>query len=163
MVRSPRDGVTQRIGLAIATCGGSGYFPIAPGTVGSAVGLAVCLAVRAPGIPWLELAAIAVTIGAGAWAATVAEQALERRDPGPVVIDEVAGMLVTMALVPLSVATAAVGFLLFRALDVLKPFPADRLERAPRGWGIMLDDVVAGLYANLALQGLLRWQPGWFA
>lgn len=151
-----------RVALAIATCGGSGYFPIAPGTVGSAVGLVVFVAVRSAGLLWLEVAAIALTLGAGAWAATVAEQALDRKDPGPVVIDEVLGMLVTMLLVPLSLAAMAAGFLLFRLFDIIKPFPADRLERAPRGWGIMLDDLMAGVYANLVLQALLWFRPGWF-
>lgn len=151
-----------RVALAIATCGGSGYFPIAPGTVGSAVGLVVLFAVRSAGLLWLEVAVLVATLWAGAWASTVAEQALDRKDPGPVVIDEVLGMLVTMLLVPLSLAAMAAGFLLFRLFDIIKPFPADRLERAPRGWGIMLDDLMAGVYANLVLQAMLWFRPGWF-
>ncbi len=152
-----------RTALAIATCGGTGYFPIAPGTVGSAVGLVIFYGVRSVGLFWVELAAIVVTLVVGAWAATVAEAALDRKDPGPVVIDEVLGMLVTMLLVPSGVAAAVAGFLLFRVFDVVKPFPADRLERAPRGWGIMLDDLMAGVYANLVLQALIWLRPAWFA
>jgi phosphatidylglycerophosphatase A len=152
-----------RVALAIATCGGSGYFPIAPGTIGSAVGLVVFFAVRSAGWLSLEVAAIGLTLVAGAWAATVAEHALARKDPGPVVIDEVLGMLVTMVLVPATLGTVIAGFFLFRLFDVIKPFPADRLERAPRGWGIMLDDLMAGVYANLVLQGMVWFRPGWFA
>ncbi|MDP1569538.1 MAG: phosphatidylglycerophosphatase A [Vicinamibacterales bacterium] len=153
----------NRVGLIIATAGGSGYFPIAPGTIGSAVGVLVFLAVRAAGAWWFEAAALVTTLVVGAWASTVAEEALERKDPGPVVIDEVLGMLATMIFVPLSVATVAAGFLLFRVFDVLKPFPANRLERVPRGWGIMLDDLAAGVYANLVLQALVWFRPGGFA
>lgn len=152
-----------RVALAIATCGGSGYFPIAPGTVGSAVGLVLFFAVRSAGQLWIEVAAIALTLVAGAWAATVAEGALDRKDPGPVVIDEVHGMLVTMLLVPASLVAMAAGFFLFRFFDIIKPFPADRLERAPGGWGIMLDDLMAGIYANLVLQAMVWFRPGWFA
>lgn len=151
-----------RVALAIATCGGTGYFPIAPGTVGSAVGLVVFLGVRAVGAFWVELIAIAVTLVVGAWASTLTERALERKDPGPVVVDEVLGMLVTMLLVPATAATMVAGFLLFRLSDIIKPFPADRLEAAPRGWGVMLDDLMAGVYANLALQALVWFRPGWF-
>ena len=151
-----------RVALAIATCGGSGYVPIAPGTVGSAVGLAIFVGLRSLERPWVEVAAVALTLVTGAWAATVAETALQSKDPGPVVIDEVLGMLVTMLLVPAGVATAVIGFLLFRIFDILKPFPVDRLERVPRGWGIMLDDLMAGVYANLVLQALIWFRPGWF-
>lgn len=149
--------------LLIATCGGAGYFPLAPGTVGTAVGVGVFLAVRAAGHVGLEMAAIAVTLVAGAWAATVAEQALGRKDPGPVVIDEVLGLLVTMLFVPATPVAVLAGFLLFRVFDVIKPYPANRLERVPQGWGVMLDDLMAGVYANLVLQAALGLAPGWFA
>lgn len=152
-----------RVGLFIATCGGAGYFPIAPGTVGTAVGVGVFLAVRAAGHVGVETAAIVVTLVSGAWAATVAEQALGRKDPGPVVIDEVLGLLVTMLFVPATPVAVLAGFLLFRVFDVIKPYPANRLERVPRGWGVMLDDLMAGVYANLVLQAVLWLAPGWLA
>jgi phosphatidylglycerophosphatase A len=100
------------------------------------------------------LAIIAVVV-AGVWSGGVAEHHFGRTDPGQVVIDEVAGMLVTLFLNPVGWPGAACGFLLFRVADILKPFPARRLERLPGGLGIMADDVMAGLYANLALRVIL--------
>ena len=82
-------------------------------------------------------------------------------DPGPVVIDEVLGMLMTLALLPLSLTGVIAGFLLFRVLDVVKPFPAGRLEHAPRGWGIMLDDAMAGVYGHLVLRVCIWAWPAW--
>jgi phosphatidylglycerophosphatase A len=140
-----------RAGLAIATALGAGYAPLAPGTFGSAVGLLLWLAL--PDIHWAQLLAIAVTSVVGAWSGSVAEQHFNRRDPGQVVVDEVAGMMVTLAFNPLpSFAWAAAAFVLFRAADIVKPFPVNRLERLPGGIGIMADDLAAGVYANLALR-----------
>ncbi len=79
-------------------------------------------------------------------------------DPGRVVVDEMVGMWATLLWLPWNLGTAIAGFLLFRAMDVLKPYPARQLEGLPRGWGIMADDVMAGIYANLLLRvGLLVW------
>jgi phosphatidylglycerophosphatase A len=88
----------------------------------------------------------------GVWAAGKAEDSWGRTDPGQVVVDEVVGQMITLLLIP-SVTWKWLlgGFLLFRALDVLKPFPARQAERIPRGWGIMLDDVVAGVYGLVIL------------
>jgi phosphatidylglycerophosphatase A len=81
-----------------------------------------------------------------------------RKDPGIVVIDEVVGMWVSLLLLPFTPGTALAGFLLFRVMDVIKPWPARDLEHLPEGWGIMTDDVMAGLYANLLLRvGLVVW------
>jgi phosphatidylglycerophosphatase A len=82
-------------------------------------------------------------------------------DPGPVVIDEVLGMLLTLAWLPLSLTGVAIGFVLFRVLDVVKPFPARQFEQAPGGWGIMLDDAMAGIYGQLALRLCVWMLPGW--
>lgn len=152
-----------RLALFVSTAAGVGYFPIAPGTAGSAAGLLVFWAVRALGLPAAELAAIAVVLAGGAWAATITERATGVTDPGIVVIDEVLGMLVTLAWLPLGPATALAGFLLFRVFDVIKPFPARRLERVHGGWGIMLDDLAAGVYAHVALRALLVFFPGWLS
>jgi phosphatidylglycerophosphatase A len=103
-------------------------------------------------VPGADILAIAVIAGVGTWAAGRAERELGLKDPRPVVVDEVVGMLITLALVPWSVPAAIAGFLIFRAYDVGKPFPAGRLEGAPGGWGVMLDDMVAGLYANVTLR-----------
>jgi phosphatidylglycerophosphatase A len=152
-----------RLALFVSTAAGVGYFPIAPGTAGSAAGLVVFWALRASGLPAAELAAIAVVIVAGAWAATVTERTTGVTDPGIVVIDEVLGMLVTLAWLPFGPATALTGFLLFRVFDVIKPFPARRLERVHGGWGIMLDDLAAGVYAHVVLRLFLAFFPGWLS
>ena len=138
--------------LFIATAAFSGYAPFAPGTVGSAVGLLVWWATRPAGGAWVDLAVIAVLTVLGARAGTEAERHFAREDPGHVVIDEVVGMLVTIALLPVSWTGALVGFVLFRAFDVVKPWPASRFERLPGGVGIMADDIMAGVYAHLALR-----------
>ena len=150
-----------RLAVAIATAAFTGYFPIAPGTVGSAVGLLVFLAYRTIGGAMLEAAAIAGVCAVGTWAASRAEGHFGRRDPGHVVIDEVAGMLVTLAFLPVGPTGLLAGFLLFRLFDIVKPFPASRVEAWPRGWGIMADDVVAGLYAHVTLRALAWLAPAW--
>jgi phosphatidylglycerophosphatase A len=83
------------------------------------------------------------------------------KDPGIVVVDEVVGQWVTLATLPLTPLTAGLGFLLFRGMDIVKPWPARDLERVPGGWGIMADDVAAGVYAHLVLRVfLLVWPAG---
>ena len=143
--------------LAVATALGAGYAPIAPGTWGSAVGLLLWFAL--PSTIWIQALAIVAVLVAGVWSGGVAEHHFGRTDPGQVVIDEVAGMLVTLFLNPVGWIGAAGGFLLFRAADIVKPFPARRLERLPGGLGIMADDVMAGIYANLALRAILAFRP----
>src|SRR5262249_11912886 len=94
---------------------------------------------------------------AGCWAGTIAEDHFGRADPGQVVVDEVLGMLVTLFLNPVGWLGAILGFFIFRAADIVKPFPADRMERLPGGIGVMADDAIAAVYANLVLRLLLRW------
>ena len=151
----------NRIALALSTFGYVGFFPIAPGTAGSLAALALYALVRWVGDPLIEIATIFVVFAAGVWAATRTEAVLGTTDPGPVVIDEVLGMLVTLAGLPLSLSGVIVGFVLFRVLDIVKPFPAGRLEQAPQGWGIMLDDLMAGVYGHLALRLCLWLMPAW--
>lgn len=152
----------DRLGLFIATCGYLGYVPVAPGTFGSAAGLVLFYAVRSTGSGGVELAAIIVLFAVGIWSATVAEHHLGDVDPAPVVLDEVVGMLITLAFLPVSVTGAIVGFLIFRVLDVVKPWPSSRLERLPGGLGVMADDGMAAVYSNLAMRGLIAVTPGWF-
>jgi phosphatidylglycerophosphatase A len=151
----------RRLGVFIATCAHVGYAPVAPGTFGSAVGLVVYYLVRRQASTAVELGAIAVILVVGLWSATEAEHHFGGIDPGPVVIDEVIGMLITLALHPVNVAGAIVGFFIFRVLDVVKPWPARRLELLPGGFGVVLDDVMAGVYGNLLMWGLLRLLPLW--
>jgi phosphatidylglycerophosphatase A len=152
-----------RIPLALATFFGAGYSPVAPGTAGSLAAIPLVLLIRIASPMWAELAIIAVLFGAGGWSAAAAERLLACEDPGPVVIDEVVGMLVTMVAVPLSWPSLVAGFLAFRVMDIVKPYPARRLERLGGGLGIMADDVAAGVYANVVLQVLVRVRPEWFA
>jgi phosphatidylglycerophosphatase A len=152
----------DRVGLFIATCGYIGYAPVAPGTFGSAVGLAVFYAVRSTDSTGVELAAIIVLFAVGVWSATVAERHFGDVDPAPIVLDEVVGMLVTLAFLPVNATGAIVGFLIFRVLDVFKPWPSARFERLPGGLGVMADDGMAAVYGNLALRGLIAVTPGWF-
>ena len=150
----------RRLGLFIATCGYLGYAPIAPGTVGSAAGLVVFYAVRATGSALVETAAIIALFSVGIWSATVAERELGV-DPGPVVLDEVVGMLITLAFLPVGATGAIVGFFVFRVLDVVKPWPAGRFERLPGGLGVMADDGMAAVYGNVIMRGLIAVMPGW--
>jgi len=152
----------RRLGLFIATCGYLGYVPIAPGTFGSAAGLAVFYAVRSTGSVSVELAAIVVLFAIGVWSGTVAEHHFGGTDPGPIVLDEVVGMLITLALLPVNLTGAIAGFLIFRVLDVLKPWPAAGFEKLPGGLGVMADDGMAALYGNLLMRGLIALAPGWF-
>jgi len=152
-----------RLAVFVATVAYCGYFPIAPGTVGSAAGLLVYLLVWWTRSPAVEMTLILAVFAAGVWAATEAERFFGGIDPGPVVIDEVLGMLITLAFMPVGVATAIAGFVLFRIFDVIKPYPANRFERLHGGFGVMADDAMAAVYANLVLRGVVYLLPGWFA
>jgi len=152
----------HRLGLFLATCGYLGYAPIAPGTFGSAAGLALFFLVRSSGSVALELVLIAVLFAVGIWSGTVAEHHFGGIDPGPVVLDEVVGMLITLALLPVNTTGAIVGFLVFRVLDVVKPWPSARFEKLPGGLGVMADDGMAALYGNILMRGLIVVTPqGW--
>jgi phosphatidylglycerophosphatase A len=150
-----------RLAVFVATAGYSGYFPFAPGTVGSAVGLVVYLLVWWSRSPILEAALIVVLFAAGTWAGTIAERYFGGIDPGPIVLDEVVGMLITLAFIPVDVSGAIAGFFLFRLFDVLKPFPARRLENLHGGLGVMADDAMAAVYANISLRALIWAVPQW--
>ncbi len=150
-----------RLAVFLATVAYCGYFPIAPGTVGSAAGLVVYLLVWWTRSPIIEAGLMALTFAVGTWAATHAERYFGGIDPGPVVIDEVLGMLVALAFIPVGWSGALAGFFLFRVFDVIKPYPANRLERLHGGLGIMADDLMAGIYANLALRLLIWLLPAW--
>ena len=141
----------------IATAFGAGYSPIAPGTAGSAVALVILWLV-----PFSQTGVIvffvAVTI-IGTWAAHVVEAAVGDKDPGVIVVDEVAGMTLSVLALPSTPAVLVAGFVLFRVFDVLKPFPANVSQRLPGGAGVMVDDLIAGAYALALL--LLARRAGW--
>ena len=137
--------------MFIATGAGSGYLPKAPGTWGTLVGLLLWWPLAGLSLA-AYLAAVAVLFIVGVASAGAAEKILDRGDPGVVVIDEIVGVLIALAAVPLHPVAALAGFALFRLFDIAKPFPVGWLDRHLHGGlGIMLDDVAAGLYALLVL------------
>jgi phosphatidylglycerophosphatase A len=146
--------------ILIASGLGTGYSPVAPGTAGSAlgVGLAALYAwaggfVRFEGLIFPALILILFVVGV--WASGRAEVIYGQKDCGKIVIDEVVGMLITLYLLPATWLYLTLGFFMFRLFDIVKPFPARRIDqRLGGGLGVMLDDVVAGIYANLCLQAL---------
>ena len=146
----------RAFGVFIATGGYAGYVPVAPGTAGSLVGLGVHALVRWSGGCRLEVLVVSMIVVVGIWSASVGERHFGREDPGYIVIDEVAGMLVTLLWLPVTWLGALVGFLAFRVFDIFKPFPARSAERLPRGWGVMVDDLVAAVYGHLVVR-LLVW------
>jgi phosphatidylglycerophosphatase A len=148
-------GVLARL---LATGFGSGHAPVAPGTAGSAVGLLLFWPLAS--LPVLgQIVACVVGFVLGAYASTHLARELGRKDPGLAVVDEIVGMWVTLVGLPFGPTTALAGFVLFRVMDVVKPWPARDLERLPDGWGIMADDVAAGVYAHLALRVVLLVWP----
>lgn len=149
----------KTLALTIATVFGVGYAPFAPGTFGSAAGLVLWWLL--PPSPLVQASAIVCLFLAGSWSGTVAEHHFQRTDPGPVVVDEVMGMLITLFMNPVGWSGALAGFLVFRVADVIKPFPANRLEALPGGVGVMADDGMAAVYANLALR-LGLWAVGFW-
>jgi phosphatidylglycerophosphatase A len=152
----PRSALAS-VAAFVATGFGSGYSPIAPGTAGSLVGLLLFWPLRRlPGAIQVGVVVVCFLIGTAA-AASLARR-VGSKDPGIVVVDEVVGMWASLLFLPFTVGTAALGFVLFRVMDVVKPYPARQLEDLPGGWGIMSDDLMAGVYANLALRvALLVW------
>ena len=139
----------------ISTFFGAGNFPFAPGTFASfLVALIYYYLLYSLDAVWLGVV-IAFVFLIGVAAAGAHSRELERKDPKPVVIDEVCGQLIAYILVPAAAANVVAGFLLFRFFDVLKPYPIRKLEAFPRGWGIMADDVAAGILAAVILHGYL--------
>jgi len=152
----------RRLGLLIATCGYIGFVPVAPGTAGSAAGVALFYLIRGVEAAWAQPLLIAVLFVVGVWAASMTERVLGGIDPGPVVIDEVVGMLITLLWLPVTPLGALAGFLVFRVLDVVKPWPSRQLESLHGGLGIMSDDAMAAVYGHLLMRGLLWIAPaGW--
>jgi phosphatidylglycerophosphatase A len=138
--------------LTIATACGIGYAPFAPGTFGSAAGVALWAVLPSSAIA--HAVTILVLFVIGSWSSGVAEHHFGRTDPGQAVIDEVMGMLITLFMNPVGRWGALFAFLVFRAADIVKPYPANRLERLHGGIGIMADDAMAGVYANIAVRAV---------
>ena len=144
--------------MAIATGLYVGKIPKAPGTWGSMAALLPWLAIKDLSLA-AYLGVVLATFIVGFFAAGSAEKILDRPDAGPIVIDEIVGMFITLTLAPSHPAAWLMGFLLFRLFDITKPFPVSWFDRHIHGGiGIMMDDVIAGLYACISLQVL--WQLG---
>lgn len=145
----------DRLLMLIATGGGSGYLPMAPGTWGSAAGVLLWLGLGRLAPPAYGIALLALFL-IGVFSAGAAEKILDRSDPGAVVIDEIVGQLIVLALAPAKPWVICLGFLFFRFFDIIKPFPANWVDsHIHGGLGIMLDDVIAGLYGLAALQMII--------
>jgi phosphatidylglycerophosphatase A len=151
--------LVRKLQLAVASLGPCGYAPIVPATFASAV-LALVYAGLPPMAPALDGGVALATIVLGVWAADRAEREWGH-DARRIVIDEGAGMAVTLCAQPAGVMTALFAFFAFRFFDVLKPFPARRAEGLPGGFGVVADDVLAGVYANLAVRAA-TWALGRF-
>ena len=143
-----------KVSSFFATGFGSGYFPVASGTVGSFVGL---LFFFIPGFskPEILFPTIIITFFIGAVASSLVAKELRNTDPSIVVIDEIVGMWISMTFLEPSMIILLIAFILFRLFDIWKPFPVNSLEKVHGGWGIMLDDVAAGMYANIVLRIML--------
>ena len=137
----------------VATWFGTGLLPRAPGTFGTLAAVPVVLALWVPGSPWPPLLGAAVLTALGVAAADLVARRTGVEDAGEIVIDEVAGFAVACAFARPTAPTLVAAFAVFRALDVLKPWPLSALERLPRGFGVMADDVAAGLATALLVQG----------
>ena len=149
----------DRLIMFIATGAGSGYLPKVPGTWGSLAGIGLWYVLQ-PLPPALYLGVAAALFAVGTFCAGSAEKIVDLADPGIVVIDEIVGQLIALAAAPNHPGAALLGFVMFRLFDISKPFPANWLDRHIHGGlGIMLDDVVAALYALLVLQ--LIWKYVW--
>lgn len=151
------NSVGRTIGLGF----GSGLSPIAPGTSGSLAAVAVYFLITLAAGPFSIYVLAALVLGGsviGVWATGLLVTE-DESDPGRAVWDEFVGMWITCLFLPPTIPWLALAFVLFRAFDVVKPWPANRLERLPRGWGIMADDVVAGLYGAVLLNlAHLAWR-----
>jgi phosphatidylglycerophosphatase A len=145
----------EKLAHVLAVWFGCGLVPYAPGTAGTIGAIPLYLALRPLGWAAVAVAAVATTF-IGVWAASVVARDTRAKDPQKVVIDEVAGFLVTMLpAAPHGWRSVAVGFVLFRLFDQLKPWPARTAERRwPGGWGIVFDDVFAGIWGAAVLLGL---------
>lgn len=143
-----------KICVFYATGFGSGYFPIAPGTVGTAVAIPLTFLLKSYISPWLYILATIVIFFAGVYASTVSEKHFAKKDPGHVNIDEIAAYLAFMYFLPFDWFTVIAGFFIFRIMDIVKLWPTRKFEKFPGGWGIMLDDLFAALYTFLILIGI---------
>jgi phosphatidylglycerophosphatase A len=154
---APRRG--DRLALIVATWFGCGLVPRAPGTAGTLGALPLYGLLARLGGPWAVAAGAALVTALGVWASAAVVRQRGTPDPQIVCIDEVAGVLMVLAVAPPTAAGVIAAVVLFRVLDMTKPWPARRLEDLPGGWGVMMDDVAAGAWGALLVAGARRL--GW--
>ncbi len=139
----------------VATGCWTGFFPVASGTAGSLFALALYAAVPGFAGSWAAAAAAIAVLSILSVPAATAAEAEFGHDGGPIVVDEVVGQWIAVAALPATPKTLLVAFVFFRLFDILKPFPAGRSQRLPGGWGVLADDVIAGVYAAAATRAVL--------
>jgi phosphatidylglycerophosphatase A len=145
--------LNEKLIKLLATGFGSGLVPFAPGTFGTLVGVVICFLCLP--LPWvLRLLTVLALSALSIYVAQQAEKIYHKKDDQRIVIDEIIGFQITMLPVAISVLHLCVGFVLFRVFDILKPFPIGNLQRLPGGWGVVIDDVAAGIYAGVILFAL---------
>jgi phosphatidylglycerophosphatase A len=147
---------TKQVLIKLSATGlGLGYIPFAPGTFGTVLGVLICLLFKEGG-PWLYIVFTLIFIAASIGVSEAAEDIFGEHDSRKIVIDEIAGYLVTMIFIPSRLDLFIIGFVAFRFFDILKPFPVGYLDKKVKGGlGVVLDDVAAGVYANLTLWGYI--------
>ena len=140
--------------IKFLACGfGSGLLPVAPGTFGTLIGIPICLLCLP--LSWiLRLAVVLALMALAIYVAGRAEEIYQKKDDQRIVIDEIIGFQITMLPVAITILHLCVGFVLFRIFDILKPFPINNLQRLPGGWGVVIDDVAAGIYVGVILFAL---------
>lgn len=153
----------RKIFTLLGTMGGVGYVPILPGTAGTGIGVIIYLIFSKIGVlsnPLSYLVMLVIFVGAGVWISGRCNQYFKGNDNSSIVIDEVGGFLIAMFALPFSMRFLLLGFILFRTFDITKPFKIEKIQKLPGGWGIMADDIAAGILANLVLQAS-RMMLGW--
>lgn len=138
--------------LFLSSGGFIGNIPFAPGTFGSLLGLPLCFLLSKVSL-WVSFLFIVIFVALAIWVCNKAEQLIQEKDPGCIVIDEISGMMLSLAGIPFNLISAAAGFVIFRLLDIFKPFPIRAIEKKISGGaGIVLDDIAAGIISNIILR-----------
>jgi phosphatidylglycerophosphatase A len=148
--------LNEKLITFLATGFGSGLMPFAPGTAGTLVGVLICLLCLP--MPWiLRLLFVFVLLAVSIYVAGQVEKIYQKKDDQRIVIDEIIGLQITMLPVTINVLNLCAGFVLFRIFDIWKPFPIRNLQGLPGGWGVVADDVAAGIYAGAIMWLLKFW------
>ncbi|KZK74162.1 MAG: phosphatidylglycerophosphatase A [Pelodictyon luteolum] len=156
------EGTLLRVARVLSTCFFVGYFPLAPGTLVSALAVLLYLFVPVLQDPVVLAGGVLLSAVLGVWSGGLMEESAGL-DPSEVTIDELSGQWLALLLLPAGPVPALLAFLFFRLYDILKPGPVDMAQRLPGGWGIMADDLLAGLFANVSVRLVLLLVPAQWA